>query len=105
MMGFINDLLCLKGRISRKKYWIWYIPIVIIVILINEYVRPVNQYGALLILLLLVFPATIINVKRAHDRNKSGWFVVLLLIPLISLWPLIEFWFLKGTDGPNKYGV
>ena len=44
-------------------------------------------------------------VKRWHDRDKSGWWVLIVLIPLIGwFWQLIECGFLDGTQGPNKYG-
>ncbi len=44
-------------------------------------------------------------VKRWHDRDKSGWFVLVTLIPLIGwLWQLIECGFLEGTPGSNRFG-
>lgn len=44
-------------------------------------------------------------VKRWHDRDKSGWWMLIGLIPLIGgLWILIECGFLDGTRGSNKYG-
>lgn len=44
-------------------------------------------------------------VKRWHDRNKSGWFVLVVLIPFIGwLWQFIECGFLDGTPGPNRFG-
>lgn len=44
-------------------------------------------------------------VKRWHDRDKSGWWVLIGLIPLIGgIWMLIECGFLDGTPGSNKYG-
>ncbi|MBW8734070.1 MAG: DUF805 domain-containing protein [Asticcacaulis sp.] len=46
-----------------------------------------------------------ILVKRWHDRNKSGWFVLVVLIPFVGwLWQLIECGFLGGTPGPNRFG-
>lgn len=44
-------------------------------------------------------------VKRWHDRDKSGWWVLIALIPLIGwLWQLIECGFLEGTPGSNRFG-
>lgn len=46
-----------------------------------------------------------LSVKRAHDRDRSGWFALVALIPIIDgLWLLIELGFLDGTPGPNRYG-
>lgn len=44
------------------------------------------------------------NVKRLHDVDKSGWFIILLFIPIISfIWGLYML-FADGTVGPNRYG-
>ena len=46
-----------------------------------------------------------VAVKRYHDRNKSGWWVLIALVPVIGgIWYLIEAGFLAGTPGPNDYG-
>lgn len=46
-----------------------------------------------------------INVKRWHDLNKSGWWQLIELIPIIgSIWTVVKLGFLKGTDGPNRFG-
>lgn len=66
-------------------------------------VRP--RTAELIVNLLLVWPALAISVKRWHDRGKSGWWVLLNLVPVVGwLWALIENGFLRGTDGPNRYG-
>ena len=45
------------------------------------------------------------QVKRWHDRGKSGWWVLIALIPLVGpIWAIIETGFLPGTSGPNEYG-
>lgn len=48
----------------------------------------------------------ILGIKRYHDRNKSGWWVLISLIPYIGgLWYFIETWFFKGTEGENRFGA
>ncbi len=55
--------------------------------------------------LIVLFPAIMVHIKRFHDRDKSGWWLLIALIPLIgAIWLLIELGFLKGTPGPNQYG-
>lgn len=55
--------------------------------------------------LIVLFPAIMVHIKRFHDRDKSGWWLLIALIPLIGpIWLLIELGFLKGTPGPNQYG-
>jgi uncharacterized membrane protein YhaH (DUF805 family) len=44
-------------------------------------------------------------VKRWHDRDKSGWWVLIALVPIIGpIWQGIECFFLPGTEGSNRYG-
>ena len=46
-----------------------------------------------------------VSVKRWHDRDKSGWWILILLIPLVGvLWALVEQGFLRGTRGRNRFG-
>ena len=55
--------------------------------------------------ILLIYPHAAVGIKRFHDRNKSGWWYLIVFIPIIGgLWFLIECGFLKGTDGDNDYG-
>jgi uncharacterized membrane protein YhaH (DUF805 family) len=55
--------------------------------------------------LLSLIPAIIVHIKRFHDRDKSGWWVLIGLVPIIgAIWLLIELGFLKGTPGPNRFG-
>lgn len=55
--------------------------------------------------LVLAWTHLAVFVKRWHDRDKSGWWMLINLIPVIGwFWTLIECGFLEGTIGPNKYG-
>ena len=46
-----------------------------------------------------------VQIKRWHDRNKSGWWALLNLIPVIGqIWILIECGILPGTVGGNRFG-
>jgi uncharacterized membrane protein YhaH (DUF805 family) len=56
-------------------------------------------------LLLLAYPMIVVTIKRFHDRNKSGWWVLIAFIPVVgALWQLIECGFLPGTAGSNRFG-
>jgi len=55
--------------------------------------------------LLLFWPTLVISVKRWHDRGKSGWWVLVALVPVIGwLWVLFENGLLRGDGGANRYG-
>jgi uncharacterized membrane protein YhaH (DUF805 family) len=54
--------------------------------------------------LVLLWPFLAVEIKRCHDRGRSGWFLLVGLIPLVNLWVLVEVFFLRGTLGDNQYG-
>lgn len=43
-------------------------------------------------------------IQRCHDLNKSGWFYLVLVIPVIGIIFALYLLFAKGTEGPNQYG-
>jgi uncharacterized membrane protein YhaH (DUF805 family) len=111
-------LFSFQGRIPRRTYWIValiQIPIGIVYGIIAGLVvgflrgPEINREQMRLLLIpLYVFSVWVglaVSVKRCHDRDKSGWFVLIGLIPFIgAIWLLIELGFLRGTLGPNEYG-
>ena len=99
----------LRGRVSRRQYWLYGVLALVGVALVGHAllgiarVRP--RTAELIVNLLLVWPALAISVKRWHDRGKSGWWVLLNLVPVIGwLWALLDNGFLRGTAGPNRFG-
>lgn len=111
-MSLSKLLFSFKGRIPRSTFWYYVIGYVIVIgvaMLLDAALGTLSDrgYGPIsgLLSLLGIFPGLAVDVKRAHDRDHSGWYVLILLIPIVGvLWLLIEFGFLKGSAGPNKYG-
>lgn len=101
-----------KGRARRKEYWMFFLFHVIfgIVLMTLDQVIGINfgesSYGPLyLIYTLAVFIPTIAAmVRRVHDTGKTGWMVLVILIPLIGIiWWIILM--VKDSDsGANQYG-
>ena len=42
--------------------------------------------------------------KRCHDRDRPIWFLLLLLVPVMQLWPLVDLLFLRGSADLNRFG-
>jgi uncharacterized membrane protein YhaH (DUF805 family) len=151
-----------RGRLNRSKYWltavvylaVWVVPLALTVHLIGptegdpfeeEVVRQLESASgatftglvASVALLIAVWLVTVISsvlvaIRRLHDRNKSGWWVLFLyFLPgvciavadelgkpsvvflafllylaafAVSIWALVELGFQRGTDGPNRFG-
>lgn len=104
--------LSFEGRIGRQTYWLSLLALFVIgllAVLIDVMLGTITEEGYGLVSgivgLLSIYAYVAIYVKRWHDRNKSGWWTLIVLIPVIgSLWMLIECGFLRGTDGPNDFG-
>jgi uncharacterized membrane protein YhaH (DUF805 family) len=103
----IQLLFGFKGRLKRWPWWIATILAYLglgIVAAIFGIPRP-----SVFFLLLLVPPLSwiliAIQIKRWHDRDKSAWWLLMNLVPIIGwLWVLIECGFLRGAGGPNRFG-
>lgn len=133
-MDFVNIFITFTGRINRAKYWIaviccavFLLAVVGVTITVASSIDTVFR-AALIAYVPLIYVGVVTGIKRLHDRNKSGWWIVLLyggpmllswigavisnsagifiqLIGLIiSLWGLVELGFLRGTIGSNRYG-
>jgi len=101
----LNVYFSWKGRISRKTYWIYFVPIILILVVNEYFIGSINQHLYFAVLIAVLYPSVMINIKRAHDRSRTGFFSLLLVLPIISVWPLVELGFLVGSEGDNKYGI
>ena len=102
-----------SGRSRRKEYWMFVLGVFIaaIVLSIVEGILGLSGmvggvYGPLTTILLLgvIIPSIAVQVRRFHDQDKSGWFVLLALIPFIGGLAVLVFMLLEGTRGPNRFG-
>jgi hypothetical protein len=81
---------------------IGYIIVIIIGAVLGEEAATIILY---LLGLVLFWSVIAIQVKRWHDRDKSGWWILINLVPIIgSIWALIDNGFLRGTEGMNRFG-
>ena len=65
-----------------------------------------GAYGPLTAIFLLgiIVPSIAVQVRRFHDQDKSGWFVLLALIPFLGGLIVLVFMCLEGTKGANRFG-
>jgi uncharacterized membrane protein YhaH (DUF805 family) len=99
-----------EGRVNRATYWLAYLGLWIVILLImvalSFFEFEARNMTALLVLLAGAVPGFSLAVKRAHDRDRSGWFLLVGVIPVIGpIWLLAELGLLRGTVGANKYGT
>jgi uncharacterized membrane protein YhaH (DUF805 family) len=105
-----------EGRINRAKFWAAigvFIVIGIIGLILDSILgtrvtlASGGQIGIIGIIISLasIYFAFAVYAKRWHDRDKSGWWSLIVLIPIIGgIWMLVELGILEGTRGANQYG-
>ena len=102
-----------SGRSRRKEYWFFVLGVFIaaVVLGIIEGILGLSgmvagAYGPLTAIFLLgvIVPSIAVQVRRFHDQDKSGWFVLLALIPFLGGLVVLVFMCLEGTKGPNRFG-
>lgn len=96
-----------SGRARRSEYW-WYSLcnfLIGIVLQVADYFIgfEIGILGSLYGLAVLI-PGLAVFVRRMHDVGKSGWFILLILLPVIGWIWLIVLLFTEGDQGPNEYG-
>ena len=112
-----------QGRSRRKEYWMF---LLAVIILYTVFMVPLMLGGfstamagqqstpgllyfvgfgvmGILVLALLV-PSIAVQVRRFHDQDRSGWMVLIGLIPYVGGIIVLVFMCLEGTRGPNRFG-
>jgi uncharacterized membrane protein YhaH (DUF805 family) len=121
------------GRIPRKTFWLAFLVMLVIswilqfimfsifggsmMMAVDPAATPEAQAAAAsaalsgmlvplgIVLLITLWPSLAVYTKRWHDRGKSGWWSLIMFVPIIGgIWMLVELGFLRGTEGSNTYG-
>ena len=95
-----------KGRTDRKSFWLAVLCQIIISAILGFVLGLLGQFGAILlwiISLVLCVPMLAMAVRRLHDTNRSGLWLLLSLTAIGNI-VLIVFWALEGNPDSNQYG-
>jgi uncharacterized membrane protein YhaH (DUF805 family) len=102
----------LNGRARRAEYW-WFYLMVIVGYLVASIIDSllgldgtVGPYGIVTMLfgLAMLLPSIAVGVRRLHDTDRSGWWMLIAFVPLVGAIVLLVFFVLEGTNGDNSYG-
>lgn len=96
------------GRARRREFWMFTLFNIIVSAVINILATQVSQiFGilGLVYMLAVLVPSIAVGIRRMHDIGKSGWWLLIALVPVIG-----GIWFLvlavtKGQSGSNAYGA
>ena len=101
-------LFSISGRIGRLRYIAYGVLIYVVLVMLSGILSallvPMGQAGAVIGALLpwavIIVLSFMLTIQRCHDFNTTGWLSILGLVPLVNL----IFWFIPGSDGPNRFG-
>lgn len=111
-----------RGRARRSEYW-WFVLFTILVGIVAGILDTVlgttfrsdandasawylsGGYIAAIVNLALLLPTLAVAVRRLHDTDRSGWWLLIGLVPIVGGIVLLVFFVLDGTPGPNRYGA
>lgn len=106
----LNRYAQFTGRARRSEYWYFALFTVIVgmvtatldaALFPNSLAGPINAIASLL----LLAPALAAAARRLHDTDRSGWWMLVGLVPLVG-WLFMLVWLCKpGTAGPNRFGT
>lgn len=108
-MDIVQLFFSFRGRISRKPFWIAMLPLSIgyaVADVMTESADESIEGLGYLVMIALIWPSLAVQIKRWHDRDKSGWWYLICMVPIIGpFWLFIELGFLRGTSGANRYDL
>ena len=89
------------GRASRREYWGFTLAQFLLLLLLL-----IMSAGILFLLaaLALIIPGLAVGVRRLHDQDKSGWWLLISFVPYVGPLILLLMMCVPGTAGPNRYG-
>lgn len=107
-----------SGRASRPEFWLWMLALFLLLCVtqLNDglIIAPVMGFGlwaeeagkplSVVVLLALILPNIAVSVRRLHDTNRRGWWVLISLVPVIGALVLIYFYIQPSDEGRNGYG-
>lgn len=94
-----------NGRARRKEYWMFFLLNLIFTLLLGavDGILGTVVLGFIYSLAVLI-PSIAVGVRRLHDTGRTGWWLLISLIPIIGILVLIYFMVSDGTLGHNEYG-
>jgi uncharacterized membrane protein YhaH (DUF805 family) len=101
-----NKYATFSGRARRKEYWMFFLINILIAIALAIVEAILGLPGILggLYALALLIPGIAVTVRRLHDTGRTGWWILIALVPVIGFIILLVFMVLDSQPGDNAYG-
>jgi uncharacterized membrane protein YhaH (DUF805 family) len=95
-----------SGRARRKEYWMFFLFNIIIAFVLGFIEGLAGSSGLIGIFysLAVLFPGIAVSVRRLHDTDRSGWWLLIGLVPIVGAIVLLVFMVFDSQSGQNQYG-
>jgi len=95
------------GRAGREEYWWFFLANLIVYVALFALAQASNVFFILYFLwaVAIIVPSIAVAIRRLHDTNKTGWLLLIGLIPIAGPIILLVFMIIAGDEGPNQYGI
>jgi uncharacterized membrane protein YhaH (DUF805 family) len=93
-----------KGRAARPEYW-WFFLSYLVLVVVLSFLGSFGRTLTFIVWLAYIVPLLAAGVRRLHDTDKSGWWLLIGLIPLVGAIILIVFLATAGQPASNQYGL
>lgn len=88
-----------NGRATRSEYW-WY---VLFLVLVSVVLSEISTTLSIIFTVGTLLPSLAVGARRLHDTNRSGWLLLLNLIPVVG-WLIVLYFVLQEAKEPNRFG-
>lgn len=108
----LSNYVTFSGRAQRSEYW-WFVLFTVLISVVAlildillgltsgiEGDGPIQIFAGLAVFL----PALSATARRLHDLDRTGWWCLILVIPIIGSIVILVFTCMRGTDGTNRFG-
>lgn len=104
-LAVLKQYAVFQGRARRKEYWMFFLFnfIASFVLGFVDGMLGIMLLGPLYALAVLI-PSIAVTIRRLHDTDRSGWWILIGLIPVVGI-ALLIFLCLEGTQGDNRFGA
>jgi len=103
--GVLKNYAGFEGRARRAEYWQFVLGNVIVAVVLAILGALIKfPYLVILYYLAILVPTLAVGVRRLHDTSKSGWWLLIALVPFVGGIILLVFTCLDSTPGDNQYG-
>jgi uncharacterized membrane protein YhaH (DUF805 family) len=109
--SFFKKYATFSGRARRQEYWMAYLFNMIAIVLlvaVDTALLGLTEQGAGILsgiyMIAIIIPSLAVTVRRLHDTDRSGWWILISLVPLVGIL-LLVFMCMEGTRGENRFGA